>query len=165
MIESTLVVDPERPRLQSAVPQKPVEVAVGVLIRPDGAFLLTSRPPGKAYCGYWEFPGGKLEVGENVQQALRRELHEELGILIESVEPWMVTLVDYPHALVNLNFCKVFSWTGLMQMREGQSYSWQTLPVQVTPVLPGTVPVLRWLAQERGFVGETHGTPVTPVIG
>ena len=164
-MESTLVVDPERPRVQGSESRQPVEVAVGVLIRPDGAFLLTSRPPGKAYCGYWEFPGGKLEVGEDVEQALRRELHEELGILIESVEPWMATLVDYPHALVNLNFCKVFSWSGSMQMREGQSYSWQVLPVRVTPVLPGTIPVLTWLAQERGFVGETHGTPVMRVIG
>jgi 8-oxo-dGTP diphosphatase len=56
-----------------------VEVAVGVLIRPDGR-LLTSRPPGKVYAGYWEFPGGKLEPGESVEQALRRELHEELGV-------------------------------------------------------------------------------------
>lgn len=165
MIDSTLVVDPERPRIQRPRSRQPVEVAVGVLIRPDGMFLLTSRPPGKAYCGYWEFPGGKLEVGEDVQQALRRELHEELGILIELVEPWMVTLVDYPHALVNLNFYRVFSWTGNLQMREGQSYSWQTLPVRVTPVLPGTVPVLRWLAEEQGFVGETHDTPATPQVG
>lgn len=165
MIDSTLVVDPERPRIQRLGSRQPVEVAVGVLIRPDGMFLLTSRPPGKAYCGYWEFPGGKLEVGEDVQQALRRELHEELGILIESVEPWKVALVDYPHALVKLSFCKVFSWTGNLQMREGQSYSWQTLPVRVTPVLPGTVPVLRWLAEEQGFVGETHDTPATAQVG
>lgn len=165
MTESALVVDPERPRLPSAVPRQPVEVAVGVLIRADSVFLLTSRPPGKAYCGYWEFPGGKLEVGESVQQALRRELHEELGILIESVEPWRVAVVDYPHALVKLSFCKVFSWSGNLQMREGQSYAWQTLPVRVTPVLPGTVPVLRWLAEEQGFVGETHDTPVMPAMG
>ncbi|MDP2368951.1 MAG: NUDIX domain-containing protein [Rhodoferax sp.] len=136
--------------------RRPVDVAVGVLIKPNGYFLLTSRPPGKAYCGYWEFPGGKLEEGETVQEALRRELHEELGILIEAAEPWRVALVDYPHALVKLSFCKVFSWTGDLQMREGQSFSWQALPVRVRPVLPGTVPVLRWLAVERGFDGETH---------
>lgn len=156
MIESVLIVAPDQPRIDSGVPRRPVDVAVGVLVRPGGLFLLTSRPPGKAYCGYWEFPGGKLEVGETVQQALRRELHEELGILVESVVPWKATLVDYPHALVNLKFCKVFCWTGDLQMCEGQSYSWQTLPVGVTPVLPGTVPVLRWLATEQGFVGATH---------
>ena len=60
----------------------PVDVAVGVLIDADGRFLLTSRPEGKVYAGYWEFPGGKLEAGEAVEAALARELHEELGITI-----------------------------------------------------------------------------------
>ena len=58
------------------------EVAVGVLVAADGQFLLTSRPEGKVYAGYWEFPGGKVEAGESVEQALARELHEELGIAI-----------------------------------------------------------------------------------
>jgi 8-oxo-dGTP diphosphatase len=133
-----------------------VDVAVGVLIRPDGDFLLTSRPVGKVYAGYWEFPGGKLEAGETVAQALARELHEELGITIDPAELWKVELVDYPHALVRLNFCKVFGWSGDLQMREAQSFSWQQLPVQVAPVLPGTVPVLQWLADERRFEGATY---------
>ena len=133
-----------------------VDVAVGVLIRPDGDFFLTSRPAGKVYEGYWEFPGGKLEAGETVVQALARELHEELGITIGLAEPWKVELVDYPHALVRLNFCKVFSWTGDLQMREAQSFAWQCLPVQVEPVLPGTVPVLQWLADEQLFKGATY---------
>ena len=59
-----------------------VDVAVGVLLLPDGRFLLTSRPEGKVYAGYWEFPGGKLEAGESVAQALARELHEEIGLVI-----------------------------------------------------------------------------------
>jgi 8-oxo-dGTP diphosphatase len=58
--------------------------------------------------------------------------------------------VDYPHALVCLNFLKVYQWNGELQMREGQSFSWQQLPVQVAPVLPGTLPVLQWLADEGG---------------
>ena len=133
-----------------------VEVAVGVLIDTQGHFLLTSRPLGKVYAGYWEFPGGKLEAGETVAQALARELHEELGITIGAAQPWKVEMVDYPHALVRLNFCKVFAWRGELQMREAQSFAWQTLPVQVAPVLPGTVPVLEWLAQELDFQGQTH---------
>lgn len=138
-------------------PDRPVtEVAVGVLLRADGAFLLTSRPVGKAYAGYWEFPGGKLEAGESVEQALRRELQEELGIEIGTATPWRIELVDYPHALVRLHFCKVFVWTGELQMREAQSFAWEQLPVQVQPVLPGTVPVLEWFAAERGFVAATH---------
>ena len=153
---SVLVADGDRPRegLESGKDRKIVEVAVGVLIRPDGDFLLTSRPPGKVYEGYWEFPGGKLESGETVEQALRRELQEEIGISIGSVEPWNVETVDYPHALVRLNFCKVFDWSGDLHMHEGQTFAWQRLPVTVQPVLPGTLPVLAWFAEERGFTGK-----------
>jgi 8-oxo-dGTP diphosphatase len=134
----------------------PVDVAVGVLIDADSRFLLTSRPQGKVYAGYWEFPGGKLESGETVEQALRRELHEELGISIGTPQPWKVELVDYPHARVRLHFMKVFDWRGAFEMRERQAMAWQTLPVEVAPLLPGTLPVLRWFAQERAFSGVTH---------
>jgi 8-oxo-dGTP diphosphatase len=151
---SVLVADGERPR-EGGVDRKVVDVAVGVLVRSDGDFLLTSRPPGKVYEGYWEFPGGKLELGESVEAALRRELQEEIGVTIGVVHPWKVEMVDYPHALVRLNFCKVFEWTGELQMHEGQSFVWQSLPVSVQPVLPGTVPVLAWFAEERGFAGPT----------
>jgi len=133
-----------------------VDVAVGVLIDGDGRFLLTSRPQGKVYAGYWEFPGGKLEAGETVEQALRRELHEELGITIGAAQPWKIELVDYAHARVRLHFCKVHDWQGELEMREHQAMAWQTLPVQVMPVLPGTIPVLQWFAAERGFAGDTH---------
>ena len=132
---------------------------MGVLLRADGAFLLTSRPAGKAYAGYWEFPGGKLEAGESVEQALRRELHEELGITIGAAVPWKVEMVDYPHALVRLHFCKVRDWSGVLQMREQQSCAWAQLPVTVHPVLPGTLPVLDWFAQERAHTGPTVVSP------
>lgn len=145
---TALVADGALPRL-GGPDRAVVDVAVGVLIRPDGDFLLTSRPADKVYAGYWEFPGGKFEPGESLQQALQRELHEELGIHIDRIEPWRQELVDYPHALVRLHFCKVWHWTGELQMREAQSFAWQCLPVSVSPVLPGTVPVLQWLAEER----------------
>ena len=150
------VADAAEPR-EGGPSRKVVEVAVGVLIRSDGQFLLTSRPPGKVYAGYWEFPGGKLEAGESVEQALRRELQEEIGITIGAVHPWKVEMVDYPHALVRLNFCKVFGWIGELQMHEGQLFAWQSLPVQVMPVLPGTVPVLEWFALEHEK-SATHRT-------
>jgi 8-oxo-dGTP diphosphatase len=134
----------------------PVDVAVGVLIDAEGGFLLTSRPAGKVYAGYWEFPGGKLEAGETVDAALRRELLEELGISIGPATPWKVVIVDYPHARVRLHLCKVFAWQGRFEPREAQQMAWQRLPVAVGPVLPGTVPVLAWLAEERGFAGATH---------
>lgn len=140
----------------SAAERKPVDVAVGVLIDGAGRFLLTSRPDGKVYAGYWEFPGGKFEPGETVEQALRRELHEELGITIDAAHPWQQEIVDYPHARVRLHFCKVHHWTGEFEMREGQQMIWAQLPVAVAPVLPGTIPVLQWLAAERGHTGATH---------
>lgn len=155
MTSKVLVADAQRQR-EGGADRAMVDVAVGVLMRPDGSFLLTSRPPGKVYESYWEFPGGKLEPGETVLQALQRELHEELGIDIATATPWKMEVVDYPHALVRLNFCKVFEWSGELQMREAQSFSWQSLPVSVVPVLPGTVPVLQWLAQEQGFEHATH---------
>ncbi len=150
-----LLADADRARAGGA-DRALVEVAVGVLIRPDGDFLLTSRPDGKVYAGFWEFPGGKVEAGESVEQALHRELEEELGIQLVQALRWREQLVDYPHALVRLNFCKVFQWRGDLQMREGQSFAWQRLPVVVSPVLPGTVPVLQWFAAEQGYKGATH---------
>ena len=132
-----------------------VDVAVGVLIDERGRFLLTSRPAGKVYAGWWEFPGGKLERGESVVAALARELHEELGIDVDEARPWQVTRMDYAHARVRLHFCKVLAWRGELQMREGQAMAWQTLPVTVAPVLPGTLPVLDWFAAEQGFGGAT----------
>jgi 8-oxo-dGTP diphosphatase len=147
--------------IMDATDRPPVEVAVGVLIERNAEgqetrFLLTSRPEGKVYAGYWEFPGGKLEAGETVEQALRRELQEEIGITIDAAHPWQVEVMEYPHAKVRLNFCKVYSWQGELDMREGQRMAWQRLPVEVVPVLPGTIPVLQWLAQEWGQSGPTH---------
>ncbi|MDO8768041.1 MAG: NUDIX domain-containing protein, partial [Burkholderiaceae bacterium] len=113
--EVLLVADPQIPRDDASI-RSITEVAVGVLLQPDGNFLMTSRPVGKVYAGYWEFPGGKIEVGETVAQALRRELIEELGITIGDVQRWRVGLIDYPHALVRLHFCKVLDWQGELQM-------------------------------------------------
>ena len=139
----------------------PVDVAVGVLIERDsqgreGRFLLTTRPAGKVYAGFWEFPGGKVEAGETVEQALKRELFEELGIEIGAAHAWKIEIMDYPHARVRLHFCKVYEWQGEFEMREQQLMAWANLPVQQQPVLPGTVPVLQWFAAERGFKGATH---------
>lgn len=118
------------------------QVAVAVLTRADGAFLLASRPPGKPYAGYWEFPGGKVEPGETVHAALLRELHEELGIEVIHATPWITRYFDYPHAHVTLSFFRVGSWHGEPHAKEGQTLAWQTPgTINVAPVLPANHPV------------------------
>lgn len=153
MSEQPLIANPERPRAGAgSVGKRPLTaVAVGVLQRADGAFLLTSRPAGKVYAGYWEFPGGKVERGESVEQALARELNEEIGLDVDParVLRWRELIVDYPHALVRLYFCRLNSWHGELRMREGQQSVWTHLPASVHPVLPGAVPVLEWLQDEK----------------
>lgn len=122
------------------------EVAVGVLARADGAVLLAQRPPGKPYAGWWEFPGGKLEAGESVEQALARELHEELGITVREAWPWVVREHVYPHAHVRLSFRRVPAWSGEPRAREGQALAWrEPARIDLAPLLPATVPVIGWL--------------------
>lgn len=130
----------------AAAPRKVTEVAVGVLLRPDGAVLLADRPAGKPYAGYWEFPGGKVEPGESVAQALARELHEELGVDIGPATPWVRFEFDYPHAYVRLHFCRVYAWHGVPASREGQRLAFFRLDEAApAPLLPAAVPALRWL--------------------
>jgi 8-oxo-dGTP diphosphatase len=126
--------------------EKIVEVAVAVLQRPDGTFLMAQRPQEKACAGYWEFPGGKVESGETPLHALMRELHEELGIEIQTAYPWLKRVFAYPHATVGLNFFRVTNWQGEPHGREGQVLSWQRLPeLTVAPILPANAPILRAL--------------------
>ncbi|OJY57389.1 Nudix family hydrolase [Thiobacillus sp. 0-1251] len=123
------------------------EVAAAVLTQPDGRVLLARRPAGKAYAGYWEFPGGKVEPGESLDAALARELHEELGIVVTRACRWITRVFEYPHATVRLNFFRVFEWQGTPHPHEGQVFSWQ-LPdaVEVTPLLPANFPIVKALS-------------------
>ncbi|HEY1288098.1 MAG TPA: Nudix family hydrolase [Burkholderiales bacterium] len=124
-----------------------IEVAAAVIQRPDGAFLLAQRPPGKVYAGYWEFPGGKAEPGEPAAQALSRELHEELGIDVETVYPWITRVFTYPHGTVRLNFFRVVRWRGEPHPKEGQAIAWQSAgAATAAPMLPANAPVLASLA-------------------
>ena len=125
-----------------------VVVVVAAVIRGNGRILITRRPPHVHLGDLWEFPGGKLEPGETVDQALRRELQEEIGVTIGPAELWRIEEFDYPHARVRLHFCRVQQWTGVLVMHEGQQMSWERLPARCAPLLPATEPVLQWLADE-----------------
>ncbi len=135
---------------QDVTPRKSnviVEVAAAVIQRPDGSFLLAQRPPGKVYAGYWEFPGGKVEPGEQAQGALARELREEIGIDVRCAYPWITRVFDYPHATVRLNFFRVVQWQGEPHPREEQAIAWQRLDApMVQPMLPANAPALKSLA-------------------
>ncbi|MDP3088398.1 MAG: Nudix family hydrolase [Methylotenera sp.] len=134
------------------------EAAVGVIQRNDGMVLLAERPLGKAWAGYWEFPGGKVEEGEIADFALKRELQEELGIIVKSFYPWLTRSFDYPakydalgnleapEKTVKLHFFIVSAWIGEPSGLENQVISWQW-PDQLTvsPMLPANTPILRAL--------------------
>ena len=141
----------------SADTPKIVEVAAAVMLRPAPGtllgqeFLLAQRPEGKVYAGYWEFPGGKVEPGESVREALVRELHEELGIHVTACSPWLTRQFTYPHATVRLNFWRVTAWDGEIGITaplEHSAVAWQACgdTAQVAPILPANDPILKGLA-------------------
>ena len=131
---------------------KMILVSAVALIDRDGRVLLAQRPEGKSMAGLWEFPGGKVEKGETPEDALVRELHEELGI-----ETWDSCLAPLTfashkyenfHLLMPLYACR--KWSGIVQAKEGQSLKWvkaQDLSKYPMPAadLP-LIPILRdWL--------------------
>ena len=125
---------------------RPIDVAVGILMKPNGDVLLGQRPEGKPYAGYWEFPGGKVDPGETILEALKREFMEELGVSVLSAEEWCGVEHVYEHAHVRLHFFISREWTGEPQSLEGQAFAWQG-EVSVEPLLPATIPLLQWLAR------------------
>lgn len=141
----------------------PVEVAAAVIQRADGAFLLARRPAGKVYAGYWEFPGGKIEPGEDPERALARELHEELGIDARTCFPWITREYVYPHAAVRLSFFRVTAWSGEPHPREDQAIAWQRFDAPLAePMLPANAPVLAALALPQEYAitdAQSRGIP------
>ncbi|MEI7613124.1 MAG: Nudix family hydrolase [Betaproteobacteria bacterium] len=127
-----------------------IDVAAAVLLR-DGdegtEFLLAQRPEDKVYAGYWEFPGGKVEAGESLHQALVRELQEELGITVDRVWPWLSRQFTYPHATVRLKFFRVPTWHGTIAPIEHSGFSWTRIgaAASVSPILPANGPILQAL--------------------
>ena len=127
---------------------RPIDVAVGILMQANGDVLLGQRPDGKPYAGYWEFPGGKVEAGEPILDALKREFVEELGVRILEAEEWCGVEHVYEHAHVRLHFFISRAWEGQPQSLEGQAFAWQGT-VGVSPLLPATIPLLEWLDRIR----------------
>ena len=128
------------PRFDPTDARPLTRVAVAILERSMGGdyqVLFAQRPVGKAYAGYWEFPGGKIEVGESVVEALIREIDEELGIQVRTATLWRTERFSYEHAHVELNFCRSDDWHGEPQGLEGQAFAWGSpIAIALSPLLP-----------------------------
>lgn len=149
--------------MSSAVKKPFINVAAGLILKPDGQLLLAQRPADKPWSGWWELPGGKIETGETVLQALARELKEELDIDVTQATPWVTYTHEYEVNIVRLAFCRVTGWTGEPKGMEGQELAWVDPhgPLQIGPLLPATEPPLRWLRLPDRYlltsIGNTLG--------
>jgi 8-oxo-dGTP diphosphatase len=132
-----------------------VHVAVGIISDPIGAVLVARRPDHVHQGGLWEFPGGKVEPGETVGAALRRELHEELGIVLWTAIPLLQVHHAYPDKTVLLDVWRVMAYRGEPQGREGQPLAWMTPMEMVDSAFPvADAPIIARLRQERDQMAQ-----------
>lgn len=129
--------------------QVPTVLVVAVaLIDPDGRILIAKRPEGKQLAGLWEFPGGKVEPGERPEQALIRELKEELGIDVKEacLAPFVFTSHAYEkfHLLMPLYLCR--RWSGTVVAKEHSALAWvKPAKLRDYPMPPADEPLIAWL--------------------
>ncbi|MCD6046731.1 MAG: mutT [Gammaproteobacteria bacterium] len=105
---------------------KLVPVVIGIL-KKDDSFLIAKRPPQVVMSGYWEFPGGKIEIGESQQAALVREFQEEIGINILNAQFLTQFSCPFPNRIIELNVWQILTHQGIPQGKEGQEISWATI--------------------------------------
>jgi 8-oxo-dGTP diphosphatase len=125
-----------------------IAVAAGVLLDQDGRALITRRPEGTDLAGWWEFPGGKIEAGEEPLQGLIRELDEELGIVVRSASALVTCDYEYPEYVVNLHAWQVTDYAGQPSGREGQPLEWVAISELMSyGLLPADEPIVAALQQ------------------
>ena len=127
-------------------------VAAVALVDADGRVLIAQRPEGKQLAGLWEFPGGKVEPGERPEETLIRELHEELGIVVQEACLAPLTFASHAydgfHLLMPLYICR--RWDGFVQAREGQALKWvrptrlrdYPMPAADEPLIPALIDII-----------------------
>lgn len=130
---------------------KVIKAVAGILLK-EQQVLMASRPIGKVHAGAWEFPGGKLESGESAINALVRELHEEIGVIVDPGDCQHFTFLtqDYSHATVDLDVILVYKWHGNPKALEEQQLHWQNLHLkcQQAPLLITTQKILDLLTKQ-----------------
>lgn len=144
----------------------PVAVAVAVVRDPSGRVLVAERTARQIAAGYWELPGGKIEAGENAEQAARRELAEEAGLRAEILRPWLVYDYVFPTRSVRLHFFLVDRWSGVPDGREGNRLAWiDPARPDLGPVLPSNRRALALLSLPAVLarVALANGAPARPV--
>ena len=125
---------------------------VAAIVRREGRILAVRRPAGKPLAGYWEFPGGKVESGESLAQALRRELAEELGMdawtALEGFDLWQEKRHIYEHMTVRLHFFLIDAYHGPIMPQEGQDLAWDS-PVEAGRMdfLPADREIVEWIGR------------------
>ena len=139
--------------MQDAVTKPILLVVAAALVDRDNRVLLAQRPQGKSLAGLWEFPGGKLDAHETPEQALVRELHEELGIevCLTCLAPFTFASHTYEkfHLLMPLYVCR--NWEGDLAPREGQVIKWVRPSALIDyPMPPADVPLIPLLRDLLG---------------
>jgi 8-oxo-dGTP diphosphatase len=131
----------------------PVHVVAGVIQDARGRILLARRTAGRDLAGLWEFPGGKVDAGETPEQALARELHEELGIRIQASTPLIAVPQAYRNKRILLDVRRIGAWTGNAVGREQQALAWAP-PVKLAsyPMPPADRPVVAALRQSDRYL-------------
>ena len=128
-----------------------IAVAVGLVFDPDRKILIGQRTKSDAYEGKWEFPGGKIELSETADEALIRELREEIGISVSQTVHFMTFKYDYPDRKVLLNFRLVQNYEGEPTAREQQELRWVELSqLNDFDMLAASFPVIDALARKFG---------------
>ncbi len=125
-----------------------VHVLVGLIADDAGRWLVNCRRAGTHMAGLWEFPGGKLQAGEERLAALARELDEELGIVVDVAEPLLELVHDYPDKRVLLDVWHVLRYRGAVTPREGQALRWISVDEFVDlPLLEADWPIVERLRE------------------
>ncbi|HJN38163.1 MAG TPA: 8-oxo-dGTP diphosphatase MutT [Gammaproteobacteria bacterium] len=124
-----------------------IQVATALIIK-DQSVLVSKRLPPCPFQGYWEFPGGKQEVGETLQQTLKRELLEEVGIIVQEAPIVFTIRHSYQHANVQLNLFTINRYEGTPSGIEGQKIQWQGIhELEKLKLLPANKIIIDYLNQ------------------